>query len=203
MTGRGLKAESRNQWSSVILSCSFLVGGLLGVLFAAELGDDTAGAMSEYLSDYLRLLERGEVPRSALRIFWSHGRWVFLCAATGLSALGIVLLPAFLFFRGFLLSFAIGCFICLFGRAGIVPSVVFFGISALLWAPALYLMADAAMECSMRRVVLKRENIQQVAVLGQRFYKSFLFSIVMLIVCVCFECRIVPALLPAVAEMIH
>ena len=203
MTERGSKSERRQHRGGIVLGCCFLLGCLLGILFSTDLSSETAGEISEYLSDYFHLMECGKLSKSPLRTLWSHGKWVALCAAAGFSVPGILLLPVLICFRGFLLSFAISCFVCLFGRAGVVPSVIFFGIPAFLWMPALYVTACAAFECSARRIAMKQENLQPTAVLGRKFYTSVLLSILMLIMCVCVECRLVPMLLPAVAEMIR
>ena len=203
MAGRRIKAENRHDRSVIVLGCSFFLGCLLGIFFVTELDTRTAKELSEFLADYFELTKGGAISRSVPRILWNHGRWVILCTVAGFSATGIVFLPVLTCFRGFLLSFSISCFAYLFGRAGMVPAIVLFGLSAMLWLPSIYILAAAAMECSAGRIAARQEKVRPIAVPVRKFRKALLLSVLILVVCVCVECWIVPLLLPFAAGIIR
>ena len=63
----------------------------------------------------------------------------------GFTALGVIGLPVLFAVRGFLFSFSVACFCRLFGGAGLIPALFLFGLPALLWAPALFVLGAQGM----------------------------------------------------------
>jgi len=129
------------------LSITFLLGGVLGAVFAAL--SDGAGAeeLSSYLTGYLELAQEGELPRSLWPLLWGQLRDPLLALLLSLTALGVVGLPVLLGVRGFFFSFSAACFCRVFGVRGMFPAFVIFGLPALLWAPALFVLGTAGL-CS-------------------------------------------------------
>lgn len=122
-----------------VLSAAFLAGGVIGCLFVRFAGQEGAQELSGYLADYLRLCGEGMAARSFWPSLWGQLRWLLLALLLGLTAAGLLGLPALFLARGFFLSFSAACFYRVFGGAGLLPTFALFGLPALLWAPALFL----------------------------------------------------------------
>lgn len=124
----------------VILSIAFLVGGMAGCILAALSGGAGAEELGRYLVDYLTLTQGGQLPRSLWPVLWGQLKYLFAALLLGLTALGLAGFPVLFAVRGFFLSFPVACFCRVFGARGLFPAFFLFGLPALLWAPALFLM---------------------------------------------------------------
>ena len=122
-----------------VLGLALLLGGAAGILLAALAGGEGAGALSGYLADYLRLAGQGGASAGLWPLLWDHLRCLLAALILGTTALGAVGLPALFAVRGFFFAFSVGCFCRVFGGAGLLPAFALFGLSALLWMPALFL----------------------------------------------------------------
>ena len=121
------------------LGLSFLLGGLAGALMAALAGGEGARELSAYLSDYLILAGQEGAAARFCPLLWGRLRDLLIALILGMTALGAVGLPVLFAARGFLFAFSVGCFCRVFGGAGLFPAFALFGLSALLWTPALFL----------------------------------------------------------------
>ena len=129
------------QGGLVALALPFLLGGVAGCLLALWAGGEGAASLKEYLVDYLSLSASGPVTSVPLgQVLWSSLRNVCLALVLGLTALGVAGLPVLFGVRGFLFAFSAACLIRVFGGRGLFPAFVLFGLPALLWAPALFLL---------------------------------------------------------------
>ena len=126
-----------------ILSIAFLAGGILGGLFAALSGGTGGDELSGYLSSYLALAEEGERPQELWPLLWGQVKYLLLALLLSLTALGIVGIPMLFGVRGFFLSFPVACFCRVFGGRGMFPAFILFGLPALLWVPALFVMGTS------------------------------------------------------------
>lgn len=126
--------------SLAVLGIAFLLGGAAGCLFAAVSGGSGARELSDYLSGYLALAGEGELPRGLWPVLWGELKYLLAAAALCLTALGAVGLPVVFCVRGFFFSFQSACFFRVFGARGFFPAFALFGLPALLWAPALFLV---------------------------------------------------------------
>ena len=121
------------------LGLSFLLGGLAGALMAALAGGEGARQLSAYLSDYLILAGQEGAAARFWPLLGGRLRDLLIALILGMTALGAVGLPVLFAARGFLFAFSVGCFCRVFGGAGLFPAFALFGLSALLWTPALFL----------------------------------------------------------------
>ena len=121
------------------LGLSFLLGGLAGALMAALAGGEGARELSAYLSDYLILAGQEGAAARFCPLLWGRLRDLLIALILGMTALGAVGLPVLFAARGFLFVFSVGCFCRVFGGPGLFPAFALFGLSALLWTPALFL----------------------------------------------------------------
>ena len=132
------------------LGLSFLLGGLAGALMAALAGGEGARELSAYLSDYLILAGQEGAAARFWPLLWGRLRDLLIALILGMTALGAVGLPVLFAARGFLFAFSVGCFCRVFGGAGLFPAFALFGLSALLWMPALFLAGVPGMTRSRR-----------------------------------------------------
>lgn len=133
-----------------VLSIAFLLGGGAGCLFAALSNGEGAQELSRYLAGYLALAQEGGLPRSLWPILWGQLKYLLIALVLGLTALGVVGLPVLFGVRGFLFTFPVACFCRVFGGSGLFPAFILFGLPALLWSAALFLMGAAALPSSLQ-----------------------------------------------------
>lgn len=131
---------SEQRTALAVLGTLFLAGGVGGCLFAALSDGDGAQELSGYLSGYLELAGSGELPHDLWASLWGQVKYPLAAVVLGLTALGTVGLPVLFGVRGFLFSFSAACFVRVFGGRGLIPAFALFGLPALLWAPALFLV---------------------------------------------------------------
>lgn len=140
--------EMRKKWdlpseqgrALVVLSIAFLMGGMAGCVLAALSGGAGAEELSRYLVDYLTLTQDGQLSRSLWPVLWGQVRYLMAALLLGLTALGLAGFPLLFGVRGFFVSFPAACFCRVFGARGLFPAFILFGLPALLWAPALFLL---------------------------------------------------------------
>lgn len=125
--------------SLAILVAAFFLGGAGGCLFAALSSGEGAQELSAYLSEYMELAGSGQLPRSLWPVLWGQMRVHLAALVLSVTALGAVGLPVLFGAQGFLFSFSVACFCRVFGKIGLFPAFILFGLPALLWAPALFL----------------------------------------------------------------
>lgn len=123
-----------------ILAVCFLLGGAVGSLFASLSSGAGAQELSGYLTGYLTLASEEGVPRSLWPILWGQLKGSLSVLVLGLTGLGVIGLPLLFGVRGFFFTFSVACFFRIFGGRGFFPAFLLFGLPALLWAPALFLM---------------------------------------------------------------
>lgn len=123
-----------------VVSAAFLAGGVAGCILAVLSGEAGAEELSRYLVDYLSLTQDGQLPRSLWPVLWGQVKYLLAALLLGLTALGLAGFPVLFSVRGFFFSFPVACFCRVFGKRGLFPAFLLFGLPALLWAPALFLM---------------------------------------------------------------
>lgn len=133
---------------AILLAAAFLLGGVLGCLFARGMPAGEVAGLSDYLEGYLRLAETGEVPRALPQLLWSRLWPLGAALVLGCSGLGLAGLPLLCGGCGFFYAFSSACFCLLFGWRGLFPAFALFGLPALLWVPALLLTGCAGVRQS-------------------------------------------------------
>ena len=74
---------------AILLAAAFLLGGVLGCLFARGMPAEEVAGLSDYLEGYLRLAETGEVPRALPQLLWSRLWPLGAALVLGCSGLGL------------------------------------------------------------------------------------------------------------------
>lgn len=180
--------------SLLILGGCFFLGMLTGLFFA------TLGEASEELSSYLRDYFQSAGGTGAWRpaiwsVIWDLVRWPLASLVLGFTALGVVCVPALLIARGFLLSYSVSLFLCLFGDGGLWAALAVFGVTALLVLPALFAVSCDAFRSSLARL----GHSQEMAVISLRQKLAMLVpSAGLVAVAAVLQWTVMPALLEAV-----
>lgn len=202
MEKRTAAADMRRLWPMVIVGGCFLLGGVLGCLFAAAVTGDSAEQLRSFLTDYIELSRNAAAEVSVWRIAWSEGRWLLLCAFLGLSGLGAAALPVVFVLRGFLFAFGAGCFVRFLGVLGFIPACVVFALPALLWMPSLFLCGILGLSAGFRSVKGRSDAALLVSGAGFDRRAGIAVSMLMFLLCVLIEWGLLPALLPLAARIL-
>ena len=130
-----------------VLSASFFIGTVLGSASVCKEPDPVDTELKQYLLDYCRLHpdagSGGSIFLSALAVYFRYPLAAFLL---GFAAPGVILVPVLSAICGFFLSFSVGCFFDVFGKAGIPAAAAVFGPRCLIAVPAFFAIAIPAMQ---------------------------------------------------------
>ena len=189
-------------WPIFLVCLCFFAGGVLGCLFASLAGEESVTQIGQYLADYCKLIGERRISWSVPAVLWNHGRWLLGCALLGLTGLGALMLPLLFGARGFLFAFGISCFFRIYSAAGLISALLLYVVPALLWAPGLFLTGFWGMRESIR---LCRNRLSDTAALPGNtasFRLCVMMGFVLLVLCVFFECSLLPVLLPSAARIL-
>lgn len=137
-----------------VLTLCFLLGAVTGLCFHLWSGENIA--LSGYLNEYLAFASQGDLRFSLPGVIWGCVRWPLLVFLFGAVGSGVVLIPATLCLRGFLLSYAVSGFSAQYGGRGMLAAVALFAVTILVELPVLFV---AGCEClRMSRAKLSGAN---------------------------------------------
>ena len=197
--GRMERTQVSGVWYVPIVAGCFLFGGVFGCLLGSLAGDAGLVEIEEYLRDFLVLTHNREVVWTVPSVLWNRSRWLLCCGVFALSAAGIAIIPILFGFRGFLLAFGVSSFVRVFGAVGLLPAALLLGVPALLWVPGFFVLGVMCLRRSARS--LRKGETTQVPGMhdaGKRICIAGLF----LVLCVIFECGLLPRLLSAAAGIL-
>ncbi|MBQ3134421.1 MAG: hypothetical protein IJB75_01240 [Oscillospiraceae bacterium] len=121
-----------------LLCILYLTGSIVGCTTAGLLDAENCGALLERFDAYFLTLQQDGDPIQILPLFWRVMRVPLAAFLLGLTALGIVGLPVLFAVRGFSLAYAVAVLYRLMGVQGLALGGCLFGVSALVWIPALF-----------------------------------------------------------------
>ncbi len=185
----------------VVLSISFLLGAIAGCLLAGGVAEAENGTLATYVEGYLSAARSGalSVP-SVLSVLWETLRWPLLTVLLAFTALGVVGIPVLFAVRGFLLSFAVASFVRVLGGAGSILAFLLFGLTGLFTVPVLFVLgAQGFTACRILASRLVGERRRTGIPYGRAYCLRCGLCFMVLIVCVCLEQTVLPALLSMVA----
>mgnify|MGYP005810353875 CR=1 FL=1 len=187
----------------LVLGGAFLLGGIVGCVWAVLAGGEGGQALCDYLVDYLSLVGAEEqLPSGIWTILWGLMKYVLIALILGLTALGVVGLPVLFGIRGFLLCFSVGCFLRIFGGQGLFPAFALLGLPSLLWVPAFFLVGTQGLLSAQQ--LLRRSWGDGRGTLP--FSRNYWFRAVMCVgitaLCGMLELWVVPVLLRAAAQVV-
>jgi len=202
MEKRTVAADMRRLWPMFMVGGCFLLGGVLGCLFASVVTGDSAEQLRSFLTDYIALSQNEAAETSIWRTAWSEGRWLLLCVLFGMSGLGAAALPIIFVLRGFVFAFGAGCFIRFLGVLGFVPACVVFALPALLWMPGLFLYAVLVLSAGFHNVKGRSDAAFSASAAGFERRVAIAISILLVLLCVLIEWGLLPVLLPMAARIL-
>ena len=184
----------------VILSIFFLLGVFSGCFLAYSLSGTESNALSAYMEGYLRTAHNGNLPSSdLLSVLWETFRWPLLVFLLSFTAAGLVGLPIVFGIRGFLFSFAVACFIRIFGSTGAILSFLLFGITGMFSFPALFILGTQGMTACRILVSQLMGERKKGTAYGREYFGRCGICTAILACCVCLEQTVVPSLMMALA----
>lgn len=179
-----------------LLALLFLAGALAGHLYAGACGEETQGALAQYLRDYCAVYDAGGVAvsmASCALMYFGCGLLVFLF---GFSAAGVALIPALAGGFGFLTMYTISCFVRCYGRAGVPLAMGVLLVRLVFTLPCFFALAGEAWPMSMELFALSfgRGKRSAPVLYGSRYLLLFVLCAVILAVGMCCERFLTPLL---------
>lgn len=185
-----------------VLATAFLLGGTAGCLLAVLSNESGIEELCAYLTDYLILCQEDSPPRTLWPILWGQLKYLLATLILSLTAMGLAGLPVLFGVRGFFLSFSVACFCRVFGGKGLVPAFVLFGLPALLWAPALFIVGTFSFLSAWQLLRRFLGEGREGSPLGRGFWYRAAFCTGMVIAAGLLEYWVVPVLLRGLARVI-
>lgn len=184
----------------LILTVSFLLGGLVGCALAASVGGAGSESLSAYIRNYIAASEAGlTTPPELLPLIWEVCRWPLMTMILGFTAVGIVGVPVLFAVRGFLFSFAVSAFVRMFGTSGEILAVLIFGFTGLLEIPVLFVLGVQSLSTAWTLTGRAFHFRMHLPGIGQSYILRCGICALVLAVCVLLKYIAVPAFLSTVA----
>ncbi len=186
----------------LLLGALFLLGGAVGCLIAGGIRGEAGNALQEYLKTYLTLAEGNAVEVHFGEAVWEQVRFPLAVLLLGFTAIGVVGIPMLFALRGFVFAFCVSCFCRLFGMPGLVPAIFLFGLPALVWAPALFVLGIQAMGGSYSMLRRCMGDSQCPAFFDGNYWLRCALCGSAVAACVALEYWVFPALVGACAQFV-
>lgn len=123
----------------LVLGAAFAAGALLGLLAASLIGQESCESLERFIRSYVRLTPEAPLTLGGFfHTLWFFVRLPLLLLLTGFSALGVLVIPATLLWKGFSFSFAVSALVLLYGLPGLALAAVCFGLADLVFIPLLF-----------------------------------------------------------------
>lgn len=177
------------------------MGGIAGALFANFIVGSAADELSAYLRDYLTLARAGDIHVEFWAMLWEPARFLLGTILLGVTALGVVGIPALFGVRGFLFAFSVAGVCRVFGPMGIAPALFLFGLPAFLWAPILFVAGVQSLGTSytlLRRALGDRLPLP----FDTGYWGRLALCGLLLLLCVALEYTALPILLRLAAQFV-
>lgn len=194
--------EERIWPALIIVSVSFLLGGLAGCLLSTFVGGAGQESLRSYLESFLSTAQNGTIAPALAVQLWDILRWPVLALLLGFTALGVLGLPALFAVRGFLLAFSISAFVRVFGSAGCLLAFLIFGVGGGFSVPALFVLGVQGLGAARTLASRFLGEGKAPSPYGRAYFLRCGGCAAALVVCVCLERFAVPALVSGAAGMI-
>lgn len=189
----------------VFLALCFAAGIFLGQVLTQRFPDSVGTELERYLTDYVALSQEA-VPgrRTLLTALVIYFRYPLLAFFLGFASLGVVAIPVVTTAYGFFLSLSVCCFTAAFGRPGVLIALAVLGVRCLLTLPCYFLLAVPSLGTSAALASLSFGSGRRAApvVYGRSCWKRLAVVCIVLLLGVCVELFLAPALLESVLEQV-
>ncbi|MBR3704869.1 MAG: stage II sporulation protein M [Oscillospiraceae bacterium] len=189
--------------SVLFLTICFILGGLLGWLFAERCDPSAQDAFRGYLSDYCLFFEQNDTGISLGMCFLLYYSGVCAVFLFGFSALGILVVPVLSACFGFFSLYTVSCFVLSFGRNGALLAAALTVIRLLFTMPCFFLVACQSLIQSIRIAMLTLGHGKRLPSSGGQYV--FIFALCLICLCVGVFCErfLTPVLFRAVINAIE
>ena len=171
-----------------VLSIMFLVGSVIGCVGVGLFADE---------QDLVRSGMSAALSASSRPTLWAcmrcSGTACLIAFALAFTVLGIVGLPILFLVRGFMLCYAIGVLYHLWGLGGLCSGLILFGIPALFWMPALFILGAQGLPASCQQHY--RRSGKGALPYPGRFWTRCAVCALLVFLCSCVEYTCIPAFL--------
>jgi hypothetical protein len=182
---RGPAAEGGNSVLIFISAC-FLAGAVAGAFLSLYIsGDSISGLVASYI-------ESPEQPAGFFKVFWDCAKFHLCVLFMAGSVFGVVIIPAIVFLRAYLLSCTTAAIIAVYPDSGWLLSLVILGIPALVSIPCLFVLSTDAFFASGRLLTMSMGDYRPW--LGTPIYRHGFACMILLILISLVEMLLIPAL---------
>lgn len=190
---------------SLLPAIFFIFGGIAGILYSRACDEVSRAAFRAYLSDYCLLFDRGGVTTSLFRCLLLYMGYTCGAFLLGFSSLGLILIPCLACLFGFTSFYTVACFEMTFGSSGVVLASALIAMRLLFTLPCFLITASESLPLSLRLARLtvgRSKRVEQVSY-NSRYFVLFILCCVFLLVGVCCERLLMPALFRAAIEKLE
>lgn len=177
---------------SIFFGIIFLMGGLLGHLWASRCSGETWDALAVYLMDFCAVYDAGDMTVSLLSCLLQYFGSTVLVFVLGFSGLGAALLPLTSMWLGFSAVYTISCLVRAFGREGILLALAVLLLRLLFTLPCFFLLAGEAWPLSLEMLSLMLGQNKHGFSVSRRYVLLFVYCLLALAVGVCCERFLTP-----------
>ena len=189
----------------LLLAVCFLLGGLIGDIYARSCDNLSQEAFRQYLSDYCLWFEQSEVRVPIGRCILLYFTFACVALLSGSSPLGIVAVPICTAWFGFLSFYTASCFVQAFGREGILLAASLTALRLLFTLPCYFFVAGRAMTGATRLLLLSVGHGKRIRPSSANKSYTLTYAICLLSLCVGVFCErlLTPLLFRAVFDRFH
>ena len=185
-----------------LLCVLYLTGSIVGCMTAGLLDAENGGALLERFDAYVLALQQGSACVRFWPVVWRVVRVPLAAFLLGLTALGVIGLPVLFAVRGFSLAYAVAVLYRLMGMPGLALGACLFGVSALVWIPALFGLGVTGVANSyglLRRVT--GDGRYPIASCAGAYWLRCGVCACAVLACAGIECALIPALLKLIMQL--
>ena len=183
-----------------LLSAAFVIGGAAGLVMASQIAGSAQETLTNCVGSYLEVAGENAVPSPEL---WTTAleflRWPGFAVFLGFAAFGVIGIPVLFAVRGFLLAFAIGAFVRIFGGVGCFLAFFSFGLTGMFAIPALFVLGVQSFDMARRRMT--GGTGKQAPIPSRQYLARSGLCFGALVLCVMVEYWAVPELLSSLAPL--
>lgn len=184
-------------------SICFFLGGLAGVVLAANVGGSGTDSLSAYIRAFLAAAKAGTTTApTIIPLVWEVFRWPLFTIIFGFTALGLIGIPVLFTVRGFLLSFSISSFIHMLGGTGGLLALLVFGVSGLVAVPSLFILGVQGLAASRSLAGGVLGESRRNSPFGKAYFLRCGMCAGAFCVCVLLEYLVVPAFVAGLASIL-
>lgn len=185
---RPWKGQAAEGGSGVMLliSACFLAGAVAGAFLSLYISGDS---ISELVASYIESPER---PAGFFKVFWDCAKFHIIVLFMAGSVFGVVIIPAIVFLRAYLLSCTSAAIIAVYPDVGWLLALIILGIPALVSIPCLFVLSSDAFLTSGRLLTLSIGDYRPWP--GSPIYKHGFVCIILLILISLIEMLLIPTL---------